>query len=110
MVRSSKLTSRLAHTTSLSSPQTSIAVKFQPASANDAYTLQWKRHEQSWESGAQSKELNAGATKAEAEDLEPGTTYCIRLAKGGEAGPELILDTEQVGCTPTPNKGCCIVS
>jgi hypothetical protein len=31
------------------------------------------------------------------------------LSKGGEAGPELILDTEQVGCTPTPNKKCCIV-
>ena len=87
--------------------QTSIAVKFEP-SGSDAYTLQWKRHEQPW-GAAQSKSLASGTTKAEAVDLDPGTTYCIRLLNGGEAGPELILDTEQVGCTPTPNKKCCVV-
>jgi len=87
--------------------QTSIAVKF-PSATND-YTLQWKRHEQPWEA-AQSKVLKAGTTKAEAEDLEPGTTYCVRLSQGdGDTGPELIIDTEQVGCTPTPDKKCCVV-
>ena len=93
--------------------QTSIAIKFQPATTEDGYTVQWKRHEQSWgAAAAQSKQLNVGATKAEIDDLEPGTTYCIRLTTaGGEvAGPELILDTEQVGCTPKPNRSCCVVS
>ena len=90
------------------SQQTSIAIKFEPSSDSDVYTLEWKLHEQPWEA-AQSQTLTVGATKAEAVDLEPGTTYCIRLSKGGEAGPELILDTEQVGCTPTPNKKCCII-
>ena len=43
---------------------------------------------------------------ATAADLEPGTTYCVRMscmdATGcdGDPGPELVLDTEQVGCTP----------
>jgi hypothetical protein len=67
-------------------------------------------------SGAKSKEV-PGSTeriKAEAEPLEPGKTYCVRLlykdARGepGSAGPELIVDTEQVGCTPA-QKSCCVV-
>lgn len=57
-------------------------------------------------------ELAAGAVKAEAVDLEPGTTYCIRLTskEGALSGPELILDTEQVGCTPKAERSCCVVS
>jgi hypothetical protein len=75
------------------------------------YILQWKQHHETWvQSGG--KELSAGASKAEAIDLLPGTTYCIRLScKDGsqEPGPELILDTEQVGCTPKANKSCCVI-
>jgi hypothetical protein len=57
-------------------------------------------------------ELGAGTTKTQAIDLEPGTTYCIRLiSKDGtqEPGPELILDTEQVGCTPKTSNSCCAI-
>ena len=57
-------------------------------------------------------ELSPGTTKTQAIDLEPGTTYCIRLIHkdGTEApGPELILDTEQVGCTPKASNSCCTI-
>lgn len=52
--------------------------------------------------------------KGEAVDLTPGTTYCIRcrcISNGatGEPGKELIIDTEQVGCTPKADKSCCII-
>ena len=94
------------------SPQTSISVEFKPTDSNATYVLQWKEYSQAWET-AQSQELAAGAVKAVAEDLVPGTTYCVRLAsKDGvqQPGPELILDTEQVGCTPKADKSCCVVS
>lgn len=91
--------------------QTSISVEFAPTNSQTAYILQWKEHPQSWDT-AKKKELPVGASKAEAEDLQPGTTYCIRLAcKTGAQlpGPELILDTEQVGCTPKADKSCCVI-
>jgi hypothetical protein len=56
--------------------------------------------------------------KAEAEPLEPGMTYCVRLVllaeNDGQQGPpgsELIVDTEQVGCTPKAGSGCgcCVI-
>lgn len=48
----------------------------------------------------------------ELEDCEPGTTYEIRLFDTAtqETGPSLIIDTEQVGCTPgQKNSSCCVV-
>jgi hypothetical protein len=87
-------------------------VEFVSPDSTAKYKLQWKEHPQPWESAA-SKELKAFATSAEIEDLQPGTTYCIRLASTDgslEPGPELILDTEQVGCTPQAKKGCCTIS
>ena len=49
-------------------------------------------------------------TKAEATDLTPGSTYCVRLSCDGmDPGPELIIDTEQVGCTPKSSGGCVIL-
>lgn len=92
-----------------------ISVEFQPTTLsgnNTIYELQWKEHSQPWES-AKRQDLKAGAKKAVAEDLQPGTTYCIRLiTQDGslEPGPELILDTEQVGCTPKSKTGCCAIS
>jgi hypothetical protein len=91
--------------------QTSISVEFRPTDSQSTYVLQWKEHPQSWDT-AKSMELLAGAVKAEAEDLQPGTTYCIRLASkdgGQQPGPELIIDTEQVGCTPKADKSCCVI-
>ena len=50
-----------------------------------------------------------------APDLNPGTTYCVRLQghdingdEQGEPGPELIIDTETVSCTPKSKK--CVIS
>lgn len=51
----------------------------------------------------------------EAIDLDPGMTYCVRACclksdgSKGSAGPELIIDTEQVGCTPKAEKSCCVI-
>lgn len=100
--------------------QTEITVEFQPVSEGMfSYVLQWKEHSQTWESSSGSKSVELGDAgkkcKTTAEDLKPGTTYCVRLViedgngQKGEPGPELILDTEQVGCTPKQSKSCCVV-
>ena len=98
--------------------QTSIDVEFKPISSISSYELQWKPIEQQW-SNVASTSIHVGSgnkTKAQAHDLQPGTTYCVRLvcvssADGskGEPGPELIIDTEQVGCTPKQSGGCACV-
>mmetsp|Transcript_132390 Transcript_132390/g.197289 ORF Transcript_132390/g.197289 Transcript_132390/m.197289 type:complete len:106 (+) Transcript_132390:261-578(+) len=97
----------------LEATETTIAVEFKPLSSASDYELQWKRIEQKQWSGAASTSVKADGkkkTKAEAYDLEPGSTYCVRLVCGGEPGPELIIDTEQVGCTPKADKSCCVIS
>jgi hypothetical protein len=106
--------------------QTSIRVRFSvPLSA--PHLLQWKAYGDLQDYDALSGAavtVPAGATTAEVVDLEPGATYCLRLLRqpalpmGGDTsaptatfGPELIVDTEQVGCTPkTSSSSCCIVS
>jgi hypothetical protein len=99
-------------------PQTSIQVKFPaPLAGPHDYSLQWKAHGQGDYAPHQAVTVAAGAVTAEAVDLEPGTTYCIRLCRNYPSsttllfGPELIVDTEQVGCTPkTKSSPCCVVS
>lgn len=87
-------------------PQTSIKVQIPSSSAGASYQLQWKEYNVSW-NDAGSKSVTA--QNVEAEPLQPGTTYCLRLVAAGssEPGPELIVDTEQVGCTPQAKQGCC---
>ena len=99
--------------------QTDITVEFTPVNGCTNYELSWKEHPATWES-AKSTTVAAttgSKTKVSAEGLEPGTTYCVRLtaidpASGakGQPGRELVLDTEQVGCTPTDSKSCCTIS
>jgi hypothetical protein len=98
-------------------PQTEITVQFKPLSQSGvSYKLQWKEYPASWESG-NSTVVAATETKAVAEDLQPGTTYCVRLvvvdsASGAEKGSpsaELVIDTEQVGCTPKSESSCCVI-
>ena len=96
--------------------QTDITVEFSPVAGCTSYELSWKEHPAPWGS-AQSKTVTATAkTKVAAEGLEPGTTYCVRLTAidpetgaKGEPGKELVLDTEQVGCTPTDSNSCCVI-
>ena len=94
--------------------QTTIAVEFKPTGSGGNYELQWKRVEQKqWKDAASTAVQVADGnkkTKTEAYDLEPGSTYCVRLVCNGEPGPELIIDTEQVGCTPKAEKSCCVIS
>ena len=82
--------------------------------------MEWKEIEGSWNAPAGSttvKSTTGGGTKkvkGEAVDLTPGTTYCIRCVSTngsarGEPGKELIIDTEQVGCTPKAEKSCCVI-
>jgi hypothetical protein len=105
--------------------QTSITVQFQPlenAGSGASYVLQWKEYPDSWDGGASESATSTSAAvapaslaKMEAAPLKPGTTYCVRLVlrSGGEEqgsdGPpsaDLVVDTEQVGCTPQ-QKSCC---
>ena len=96
------------------SMQTTIDVEFKPISSISSYELQWKSIEKDW-SGLTSTPVSVSSdsvkSKAQAHNLEPGTTYCLRLVcirsgSKGEPGPELIIDTEQVGCTPKQKGGC----
>lgn len=87
------------------------------------YKLSWKQHPQPW-SEASSKLIHLSSSsppnkiRVEAEDLLPSTTYCLRSvmvdANSGEElsaySPELIVDTEAVGCTPGQKQSsCCVV-
>jgi len=95
--------------------QTSIIVEFKPMEGSK-YQVQWKQYPESWEDNTKHKSVADSQSKVEIEGLEPGTTYCLRLIvcdaserQLGAPGKELILDTEQVGCTPKPDKSCCVV-
>lgn len=104
------------HSTPLSlfKTQTTIEVEFKPLSDVSDYVLQWKEYPAKWDTaGVGSKSVtatNKKKVKVEATDLEPGSTYCVRLTSNGmNPGPELIIDTEQVGCTPKSGGGRCII-
>ena len=94
-----------------------ITVQFKPLSDTSiSYVLEWKDvHESSYSKSAQVSVSTTATTQAVATPLEPGRTYCVRLVcqkdgvAVGEPSKELICDTEQVGCTPTDKKSCCVV-
>jgi hypothetical protein len=95
--------------------QTDITVEFKPLKECNTYELQWKEYPQKWQQ-LTSKEVstNSKTTKVTASGLNPGSTYCVRLVcvqgtERGEPGPELIIDTEQVGCTPKTRGGCVVL-
>mmetsp|Transcript_19749 Transcript_19749/g.31997 ORF Transcript_19749/g.31997 Transcript_19749/m.31997 type:complete len:122 (+) Transcript_19749:118-483(+) len=106
--------------------ETIITVAFNPLNSHDNYELQWKEYPQKWENDGQSKTINAkevgrtGNNKIQTniEDLNPGTTYTVRLrvlsvvaseesTAPGKPSPELIIDTEAVSCTPKASQ--CII-
>jgi hypothetical protein len=91
-------------------------VQFKAEAGHSNYELQWKEVQAPWDSaGKQAVAAQNGKTKAVASNLNPGTSYCIRLVivagdkSKGPPGPELIIDTEQVGCTPKGSGGCQIL-
>jgi hypothetical protein len=97
--------------------QTEITVQFKPLSQSGvSYKLQWKEYPQTWETG-KSTLVAATETKAVAQDLQPGTTYCVRLVvvdsttgeEKGSPSADLVIDTEQVGCTPKSESKCCVI-
>ena len=98
--------------------QVDITVQFKPLSDTSvSYELQWKQiHEPEYIKSISVSAADPTATvvQAIATPLEPGQTYCVRLKCQqdgvlGEPSQELICDTEQVGCTPTDQKSCCVV-
>mmetsp|Transcript_31902 Transcript_31902/g.46980 ORF Transcript_31902/g.46980 Transcript_31902/m.46980 type:complete len:113 (+) Transcript_31902:83-421(+) len=101
----------------INASETSITVSFTPLSSSDvaSYELCWKQYEQTWEEmeSIPVYPATSGKTNATAQDLNPCTTYALRLvvvdADGsmGEPGTELILDTDAVDCGP---KGKCTIS
>ena len=107
MIQSNKDAIPSHHAQSL---QTSIALQF--IATAETYNLQWKEHPVDWNrASSRQVEGGSGTVKTEVEDLEPGTTYCLRLVDAdGSPGPELVIDTEQVGCTPKADRNCCTVS
>ena len=88
--------------------QTIVELEFSPDGSSDSYDLCYKVHQQTWEQQMVKVIGNELLTKVHVviEELEPGTTYCFRLiskasdGSKGEPGPELIIDTEAISCTP----------
>jgi hypothetical protein len=80
------------------------------------YELQWKLIEQTWSDASTNAVISNAKKKCKAEaiDLNPGMTYCVRLVcvelgSKGAPGPELIIDTEQVGCAPKSSSCACLI-
>uniref|UniRef100_A0A7S2R1G5 Fibronectin type-III domain-containing protein n=1 Tax=Eucampia antarctica TaxID=49252 RepID=A0A7S2R1G5_9STRA len=90
--------------------ETVISVDFSPEASVQKYELKWKDYAaQSWDSKQVEFTTSDGKINVEVTNLNPGTTYCLKLvAEGKEEGPELIVDTETIGCTPK-QKTCCTV-
>mmetsp|Transcript_7695 Transcript_7695/g.8930 ORF Transcript_7695/g.8930 Transcript_7695/m.8930 type:complete len:117 (+) Transcript_7695:118-468(+) len=96
--------------------ETTISVQYKPISSIDKYGLEWKQIEHQWTKPAGnttlSVQIEGKMITGEAINLDPGMTYCVRSfcfdsdGSKGTAGPELIIDTEQVGCTPKSEKSC----
>lgn len=80
------------------------------------YELEWKEYPAPNFTESKKGLSAQDAKSAVAEPLEPGKTYCVRLiavdgsGNRGEPCKELVLDTEQVGCTPKPDKRGCACS
>ena len=98
------------------SQQTEISIQFKAEAGHSSYELQWKEVQQPWDAaGRLDVAATSGKTKAVAANLTPGTSYCIRLVivagdkSKGPPGPELIIDTEQVGCTPKASGPKCVI-
>ena len=99
-------------------------LEFRPNHPNvTSYTLQWKQYPQKWNDANQKSIPITDANRHEpkivtgATDLFPATTYCLRIIPVSgdgddddasfEPSPELIVDTDAIGCTPDPKTCCC---
>jgi hypothetical protein len=104
--------------------QTDITVQFTPIDGYTTYELSWKEYPAPWTMASAVKtqivtttDTTTDTQKVTAEGLQPGTTYCVRVTvmdststnTKGTPGKEIVLDTEQVGCTPTDKKSCCTI-
>jgi len=94
----------------IGSSETSITVSFN-IKKDFLYDICWKEYPQDWVSHGESasvpiSESEGSAVKYKAEGLNPGTSYAFRIiCKDGEGnpgkpGPEMIIDTDTVSCTP----------
>lgn len=76
--------------------QTTISVEFKPVSSISTYELQYKSVEQPWSTlkSMTVPHSSGNKGKAEAHDLQPGTTYCLRLVcvQGGSQGNLVRID------------------
>uniref|UniRef100_A0A7S2R1P6 Fibronectin type-III domain-containing protein n=1 Tax=Eucampia antarctica TaxID=49252 RepID=A0A7S2R1P6_9STRA len=96
--------------TLIEATETVISVDVQLDASVQIYELKWKDYAAiSWDSKQVEFTTSDGKINVEVTNLNPGTTYCLKLvAEGKEEGPELIVDTETIGCTPK-QKTCCTV-
>ena len=95
--------------------QTEITVEFTPIASVETYCMEWKKHGgASWDNARSTTVTAKKKKQATATGLEPGFPYCVRMScvdatgRNGQPGPELVVDTEQVGCTPQ-QKSCCTI-
>lgn len=92
-------------------------MSFTPNPNIDSYELCYREYAQDWSYGGvvqiSSSEKNGNKITRSVDDLNPGATYSLRLVakdsdgNKGKPGPELIVDTEAVSCTPQ-SKMCTI--
>lgn len=91
-------------------PQTVISVDVELDPLVQGYDLKWKDYAaQSWDTKKVQPTSSGSKVRVEVTNLNPGTTYCVKLVADGDVeSPELIVDTEPIGCTPRQNS-CCII-
>uniref|UniRef100_A0A6T8J7H8 Fibronectin type-III domain-containing protein n=1 Tax=Proboscia inermis TaxID=420281 RepID=A0A6T8J7H8_9STRA len=101
--------------------ETIITVAFPPVKSSSApvssYELCWKEYPQNWDEHGQRLSVPVtsplvtsgtaqGKIRVSATDLNPNTTYTVRLivlygdSERSKPGPDLIIDTDAVSCTP----------
>lgn len=70
-------------------------MEFKPLSGISDYQLQWKEYPAKWgsDSGRKAVVVQKNKCKLLAEDLTPGTTYCVRLTcQDKDPGPGMYSD------------------
>merc|ERR1712232_1373426 len=101
------------------STETAITVSLTANKSIHSYDICWKEYPQNWEEHGQVININNNDNvknnqiRYTSHGLNPGATYTFRVickngdGAQGKAGPELIIDTDAVSCTPTNR---CVIS
>ncbi|KAK1938192.1 hypothetical protein P3T76_009342 [Phytophthora citrophthora] len=94
----------------------SVTLEVAPSSSSSFYRYEYKEAGSTWEQNAQHVDAAIGASEVILDDLNPTSTYEVRVYQVSKAadGKENVsapsevaaVDTEVPGCGPDANNGC----